>query len=169
MDIRKVKKLIELLQETGVGEIEIHEGEESVRISLYHNAPNHVSYAVPAPPPYAAPQPIAASVPPPTITAPTLTPTAPPPAAAEPREGKQPPSGHMVKSPMVGTVYLAAAPGEKPFVEVGKSVSVGDTLCVIEAMKMFNQIEADKAGIVSARLIENGNPVEYDQPLFVIE
>jgi acetyl-CoA carboxylase biotin carboxyl carrier protein len=78
-------------------------------------------------------------------------------------------NSHVVKSPMVGTVYLAAAPGQKPFVEVGKVVNVGDTLCVIEAMKMFNQIEADKAGVVSARLIDNGSPVEYDQPLFIIE
>lgn len=157
MDIRKVKKLIELLQETGVGEIEIKEGEESVRISRYHGAaPAHATYAVPQA--IHAPMPVAAA---PAISAP---------APAEPVQTAQSTvSGHTVKSPMVGTAYLAPAPGEKPFVEIGKHVSVGDTLCVIEAMKMFNQIEADKAGVVSACLIENGGAVEYDQPLFIIE
>lgn len=154
MDIRKVKKLIELLQETGIGEIEIHEGEESVRISRYHNAPAHVAVAAPSMPGYAAPAAIAHHTP----------------ANAAPQpEASKLPSGHVVKSPMVGSAYLSAAPGEKPFVEVGKTVNIGDTLCVIEAMKMFNQIEADKAGVISARLIENGSPVEYDQPLFIIE
>ncbi len=173
MDIRKVKKLIELLQETGVGEIEIHEGEESVRISLYHNAPPAAPAAMQVFP--------VASPNTPTINAPSLIPSipvTPPPnppqagggvAVAGPGDSNRAPNGHVVKSPMVGTVYLAPAPGEKPFVEVGKTVSIGDTLCVIEAMKMFNQIEADKAGTVSARLIENGNPVEYEQPLFIIE
>ncbi len=153
MDIRKVKKLIELLQETGIGEIEIHEGEESVRISRHHGhpAPQQIAYA-PAPAPVAAPQAPAATTPDNT-------------AAASPRT----PDGHIAKSPMVGTVYLSSAPGEKPFVEVGKTVQAGDVLCVIEAMKMFNQIEADKAGVISARLIENGSPVEYDQGLFIIE
>jgi acetyl-CoA carboxylase biotin carboxyl carrier protein len=150
MDIRKVKKLIELLQETGIGEIEIHEGEESVRISRFGAAlpATAMNYLAPAAPP--APAPIS----------PTETKEVPAAKAIE---------GHTVKSPMVGTAYLASAPGEKPFVEVGQYVNVGDTLCVIEAMKMFNQIEADKAGVVSARLIENGTPVEYDQPLFIIE
>jgi len=153
MDIRKVKKLIELLQETGIGEIEIHEGEESVRISRHYNhpAPAQIAYT-------AAPGPAA-------IAAPATTESpAPAPAAVQ-----RAPDGHVVKSPMVGTVYLSSAPGEKPFVEVGKTVNIGDTLCVIEAMKMFNQIEADKAGVISARLIENGSPVEYDQSLFIIE
>ncbi|HVV68017.1 MAG TPA: acetyl-CoA carboxylase biotin carboxyl carrier protein [Gammaproteobacteria bacterium] len=155
MDIRKVKKLIELLQETGIGEIEIHEGEESVRISRYGATPptaavNYLAPAAPAP-----------SVAPASLQTPTAeTKEVPASKAIE---------GHTVKSPMVGTVYLSSAPGEKPFVEVGQYVNIGDTICVIEAMKMFNQIEADKAGIVSARLIENGTPVEYDQPLFIIE
>lgn len=157
MDIRKVKKLIELLQETGIGEIEIHEGEESVRISRYQMAPPVANYAA-----YPAP----ASVAPPTSPQPAAL-------AGENKEtgmaAAPHPEGHVIKSPMVGTVYLASAPGEKPFVEVGQFVNVGDTVCVIEAMKMFNQIEADKAGVVSARLIENGHPVEYDQPLFIIE
>lgn len=170
MDIRKVRKLIELLQETGVGEIEIHEGEESVRISLHHGGPAPtISYAVPPPMPAAAPAYLNAPPPaPPPPSMPALTPSQAAAAPEQKNQGKAP-EGHTVKSPMVGTVYLAPAPGEKPFVEVGKAVSVGDTLCVIEAMKMFNQIEADKAGIISARLIENGNPVEYDQPLFIIE
>lgn len=158
MDIRKVKKLIELLQETGIGEIEIHEDKESVRISRYSPAsPQQMPYTVHAPAPAPSHPPTHTSAPAAGETA-TLAPPAP-----------RPPEGHVVKSPMVGTVYLASAPGEKPFVEVGKTVKVGDILCVIEAMKMFNQIEADKAGVVSARLIENGNPVEYDQSLFIIE
>jgi acetyl-CoA carboxylase biotin carboxyl carrier protein len=155
MDIRKVKKLIELLQETGIGEIEIHEGEESVRISRNYTgpAPQQIAYAT-APVAVAPQAAISAN----NTVAPAHTSPAP-----------QVSDGHTVKSPMVGTVYLSSAPGEKPFVEVGKTVQVGDTLCVIEAMKMFNQIEADKAGVISARLIENGDPVEYDQGLFIIE
>lgn len=153
MDIRKVKKLIELLQETGVGEIEIREGEESVRITRYNTSPPHMTQFIPTPH-YTQTQ----ATPSDTMAPPT---TPQPPAKTV--------DGHTVKSPMVGTVYLASAPGEKPFVEVGQYVNVGDTICVIEAMKMFNQIEADKAGVISARLIENGNPVEYDQPLFIIE
>jgi acetyl-CoA carboxylase biotin carboxyl carrier protein len=157
MDIRKVKKLIELLQETGIGEIEIHEGEESVRISRQHMMPAAAPMTIAVPSSNAAlihAQPMHAG----------------PDTAIKPAEvGKPMPEGHIVKSPMVGTVYLAAAPGEKPFVEVGKTVKVGDTLCVIEAMKMFNQIEADKAGVISARLVENGSPIEYDQGLFIIE
>lgn len=153
MDIRKVKKLIDLLQETGIGEIEIKEGEESVRISRFGiaNAP-----AYPAPLNFAIPQNI------------TLPPASAP-AASESRSEPPAIEGHIVRSPMVGTVYLASAPGEKPFVEVGQYVKEGETLCVIEAMKMFNQIEADKTGVVSARLIENASPVEYDQSLFIIE
>jgi acetyl-CoA carboxylase biotin carboxyl carrier protein len=151
MDIRKVKKLIELLEESGVAEIEIHEGEESVRISRYAaGAPA----AVPAPAP--VPLPVAA-------TAEAAAPAAQP-AAAEPAV-----RGHTVDSPMVGTFYRAPSPGASPFVEVGHRVNEGDTLCIIEAMKMLNQIEADKAGVVEAILVENGEPVEYGQALFVIE
>ena len=154
MDIRKVKKLIELLDESGVAEIEIHEGEESVRISRYASgaavaAPAAAAVAVPA-----APAPAAAA--------------APAPAAEEPAE-KAVPAGHTVNSPMVGTFYRAPSPGASPFVEVGQRVNAGDTLCIIEAMKMLNQIEADKAGVVEAVLVENAEPVEYGQPLFVIE
>ncbi|RMG58084.1 MAG: acetyl-CoA carboxylase biotin carboxyl carrier protein [Gammaproteobacteria bacterium] len=152
MDIRKIKKLIELLEESGVAEIEIHEGEESVRISRY-------SSTAPAAP-VAAAAPVVAA-------APVATESA---AAAEepaPAEDTLPP-GHVVTSPMVGTFYRAPSPGAKPFVEVGDTVSEGDTLCIIEAMKMLNQIEADVSGTVKAILVENGQPVEYGQPLFVI-
>ncbi len=146
MDIRKVKALIGLLKETGVAEIEIHEGEESVRIS--HYATNAPVTSVPV----AAP---AAQVVTPTLEAPSPT--------------KTTISGHEVKSPMVGTMYTSPSPGEPTFVDVGQRVSVGDVLCIIEAMKMFNQIEADKAGVVKARLVENGQPVEFNQPLFIID
>ncbi len=152
MDIRKVKKLIELLEDSGVAEIEIHEGEESVRISRY-------SSSAPAP----APAPVAA--------APAPAP-APAPATSEssaPAQEEAPPAGHQVKSPMVGTFYRAPSPGAKPFVDIGQQVKVGDTLCIIEAMKMLNQIEADKDGKIVAILVENGQPVEYEQPLFIIE
>jgi len=151
MDIRKVKKLIELLEESGVAEIEIHEGEESVRISRYAAnapvAPAPVSVAVPAAGPAA---------------------TAPVAAPAEP-EVPAVPSGHTVDSPMVGTFYRAPSPGAGNFVEIGQRVNEGDTLCIIEAMKMLNQIESDKAGVVKAVLVENAEPVEYGQALFVIE
>ncbi len=153
MDIRKIKKLIELLDESGVAEIEIKEGEESVRISR----------ASAQPPAYAAPAP---------MPAPVAAPVAAPAAAAEAsgsEDTAELPAGHVVKSPMVGTFYRAPSPGAKPFVEVGQTVGVGDTLCIIEAMKMLNQIEADKAGTVKAILGENGQPVEFGEPLFVIE
>ena len=149
MDIRKVKKLIELLEESGVAEIEIHEGEESVRISRYsQNAPAAapVQYA-----PAAAPAPVAEAAP-----------------AAE-SAADAIPSGHSVNSPMVGTYYGAASPGAKNFVNVGDSVTEGDTVCIIEAMKILNQIEADKSGVVKAILVENGQPVEFGQPLVIIE
>ena len=152
MDIRKVKKLIELLEESEVAEIEIHEGEESVRIS---RMPQGIT---------AAPQVIQA--------APMAAPPAPATAAAEaaPAAAEEAvPQGHTVDSPMVGTFYEAPSPGAKPFVEVGQQVNAGDTLCIIEAMKMLNQIEADKAGKITARLVENGQPVEFGQPLFVID
>lgn len=153
MDIRKVKKLIELLEESGVAEIEIKEGEESVRISRQ-------SQTVPAM--MAAPAPMVAPAPPPVAAAPVAEAPAAE-AAAEAIEG------HAIKSPMVGTFYRAPSPGTSPFVEVGQSVSAGDTLCIIEAMKLLNQIEADKAGKIKAILVENGQPVEYDQPLFIID
>lgn len=163
MDIRKIEQLIKLLKKTGVDEIEIHEGSESVRIRCYGTPATTIPVASSVPTAiYSAPP-----TPPPVHASTASSPA--PAAASAPLETTRVPDGHVVKSPMVGTVYLAPAPGEKPFVEVGKTVSVGDTLCVIEAMKMFNQIEADKAGVVSARLIENGSPIEYDQPLFIIE
>ncbi len=149
MDIRKVKKLIELLEDSGVAEIEIHEGEESVRISRY------------SPTAPAAATPVVAAAP----AAPVIAAADTPAAAAETAA----PTGHQVTSPMVGTFYQAPSPGAKPFVEVGQQVNVGDTLCIIEAMKMLNQIEADKAGKIAAVLVENGQPVEYEQPLFIIE
>ncbi len=148
MDIRKVKKLIELLEESGIAEIEIQEGEESVRISRYSQ---HAPVAAPV-----APAPIAA-------------PVAAPAAAPVEETSNDAIEGHIVKSPMVGAFYRAPSPGASTFVEVGQSVKVGDTLCIIEAMKLLNQIEADKAGTVKAILVENGQPVEYDQPLFVID
>jgi acetyl-CoA carboxylase biotin carboxyl carrier protein len=150
MDIRKVKKLIELLEESGIAEIEIHEGEESVRISRNSHAAQVVA-AAPAPAPVAAaPAPAAAAAP-----------------AAE--SSSDVPSGHQVTSPIVGTLYRSPSPSAKAFVDVGSSVNVGDTLCIIEAMKIMNQIEADKAGVIKAILAENGEPVEYGQPLFIIE
>jgi acetyl-CoA carboxylase biotin carboxyl carrier protein len=145
MDIRKIKKLIELLEESGIAELEIKEGEESVRISR-----QPTGYA----------QPMAAPVP---MAAPPQAAAAPAPAAA-PAE-----TGHRVKSPMVGTFYNKASPTSAPFVTQGQQVSAGDTLCIIEAMKMMNQIEADKSGKISAILVEDGSPVEFDQVLFVIE
>jgi len=150
MDIRKVKKLIELLEESGIAEIEIHEGEESVRISR-QSANTVVAAAAPAPIEVAAPAVAAA------------------PAPSVENIAKEEISGHVIKSPMVGAFYSAASPTAKAFVEVGQSVAAGDTLCIIEAMKLMNQIESDKAGVVKAILVENGQPVEYNQPLFVIE
>ena len=152
MDIRKVKKLIELLEESGIAEIEINEGEESVRISRYSpNAPvaAPVQYAAA---PAAAPAPAAEVAP-----------------AADENSADAIPSGHSVDSPMVGTYYGAASPGAKNFVNVGDTVAEGDTVCIIEAMKILNQIEADKSGVVKAILVENGQPVEFGQPLVIIE
>ena len=154
MDIRKVKKLIELLEESGISEIEIKEGEESVRIS--RNGPSmtmpQMQYAPAMAPPMAAAAAAAAPV-----------------AAAETETAAAEVSGHVVTSPMVGTFYEAPSPGSAPFVEVGKSVKEGDTLCIIEAMKMLNQIEADKSGVIKQIVAENGKPVEFGQPLFIIE
>lgn len=155
MDIRKIKKLIELVEESGIAELEITEGEESVRIHRGPTgvqAPMNYSFAAPAAP-QMAPAPAAAA---------TTASEAP---AAEPAQ----PDGHVVKSPMVGTFYRASSPTAKPFAEVGQQVKVGDTLCIVEAMKMMNQIESDKAGTVKAILVENGEPVEFDQPLFIIK
>lgn len=153
MDIRKVKKLIELLEESGVAEIEIHEGEESVRISRQTHA--------------VASMPVAAPVMAPAAPAQTATAAAPSATAAGGAEEEL--SGHIVRSPMVGAFYRAPSPNAKPFVEVGDQVKVGDTLCIIEAMKLLNQIEADKSGVIKKILVENGQPVEYNEPLFVIE
>ncbi|MGR6832545.1 acetyl-CoA carboxylase biotin carboxyl carrier protein [Aliivibrio wodanis] len=151
MDIRKIKKLIELVEESGIAELEISEGEESVRISraVAPMAQLTPMQAVAAPAPVAAP-----------IAAPTAAPVAEAPAEV---------AGHKVCSPMVGTFYGASSPDAKPFVKVGQQVTAGDTLCIVEAMKMMNQIEADKSGVVTAILVEDGNPVEFDQPLVIIE
>lgn len=150
MDIRKVKKLIELLEESGIAEIEIREGEESVRISRHGQAP--LLMQAPAPVPATPPVAVASAAAPPAESA-----------------ADAPPAGHLVKSPMVGTFYRSANPGAKPFVEIGQRIAVGETLCIIEAMKMLNQIEADAGGEIAAILVENGQPVEFGQPLFVIK
>ena len=151
MDIRKIKKLIELLEESNLTEIEIVEGEESVRLIRGGMVQQTI--------------PVAPLQPPTAIAAPATTPVAEP--VAEEDED-QIPEGEAVLAPMVGTFYAASGPEAQPFVKMGQSVGVGDTLCIIEAMKMFNQIEADVSGTVVAILAENGQPVEYDQPLFVI-
>jgi len=147
MDIRKIKKLIELVEESGITELEITEGEESVRISrggvVAQVAP--MAYAAPQAPVVAAP------------AAPAATP-----AAAEL-------SGHILRSPMVGAFYRSSGPDTAPFVEVGQQVKVGDALCIVEAMKMMNQIQSDKAGVIKRILVENGDTVEFDQPMFIIE
>ena len=153
MDLRKLKKLIDLVQESGIGEIEITEGEEKVRITRQSAAPPMLM-AAPAMQPMGM-QPMAA----PAAAAPA------PAAPAAPPE----PKGHALKSPMVGTFYRAPSPGAPSFVEVGQTVSKGQTLCIIEAMKLLNEIESDVAGTVKAILVENGQPVEYGQPLFLIE
>lgn len=155
MDIRKIKKLIELLEESNIGELEIKEGEESVRIARnsgttqYFSAPAPAGYAMPAAPAAPAAAPVAAA---PVATAP-VAPVA---------------TGHIVKSPMVGTFYRSPSPGSASFIEVGKQVKAGDVICIIEAMKMMNQIEADKTGVIEAILVEDGSPVEFDQPLVTI-
>lgn len=150
MDLRKLKKLIDLVEESGISELELTEGEEKVRISrhlMHSSAP--VNYqTVYTPPPPSAPAPeasAAASV----AVAPAI-------------------DGHVVKSPMVGTFYRSPSPDTKSFVDIGSSVNIGDTLCIIEAMKLLNEIEADKAGVIKAILVENGQPVEYGEPLFII-
>ena len=149
MDIRKVKKLIELLEESGISELEISEGEESVRISRHPRMTMHAPLGAPLP-----------------MAAPVAVPASPATAAGEhkPRNDES-----MVTSPMVGTYYSASAPGAKAFVEIGTEIKVGQILCIIEAMKMMNQIESDKAGRVTAILAKNGEPVEFGQPLFIVE
>ena len=149
MDIRKVKKLIELLEESGIDELEIKEGEESVRISRHSKTPAQQYYA-PAPMAAPAAAPVAAA----------------PVAAAEPAAAKF--NGTVARSPMVGTFYRKASPASPAFVEVGQTVKKGDTLCIVEAMKMMNHIEAETSGVIESILIEDGQPVEYDQPLFTI-
>lgn len=150
MDLRKLKTLIELVESSGIAELEIQEGEERVRITRT-----------------AAPGAVAAPV----VALPQVVAAAPPaaaPAVPAAEEAPPAPNGHVVKSPMVGTFYRSATPGARPFVEVGDSVTEGQTLCIVEAMKLMNEIEADKAGVVKAILTENGQPVEFGQPLFLI-
>jgi len=148
MDLRKLKTLIDLVESSGIAELEISEGEERVRITRSPSSMMQQVYAAPQQMMAAAPQPAAA-------------------ASAEPAKAAEP-EGHTIKSPMVGSFYRCPSPGAKSFVEVGQSVSVGDTLCIIEAMKLLNEIECDKAGVVKAILVENGQPVEYGQALFII-
>lgn len=158
MDIRKVKKLIELLEESNLTEIEIVEGEESVRLSRGSNAaPMQAHYAMPPPMAAAPPQP---------APAPAAAPAAS--EASAPAPANDMPEGEVLRSPMVGTYYSSPSPDADPFVSLGQKVSEGETLCIIEAMKMFNQIEAESSGTVVAILAESGQPVEFDQPLFVI-
>ena len=154
MDIRKIKKLIELVEESGIAELQIHEGEESVRISRHAPTPTVMHIPVSQ----VGYNPSLAAPPAPVVGA---SPALPPVEA--------PPKGRPLRSPMVGTFYRSASPDAKPFVEIGQAVQVGDIVCVIEAMKMFNQIEADQAGVISRILAEDGQPVEYDQPLFLLE
>jgi len=149
MDLRKLKKLIDLVQESGIAELEITEGEEKVRISRAGNAVQTAVMTMPQATTMMAASPAAA-------------------AAAPAPETPAEPEGHMVKSPMVGTFYRSSAPGAKPFVEIGQSVNAGDTLCIIEAMKLLNEIEADQGGVIKSVLVENGQPVEYGQPLFLV-
>jgi acetyl-CoA carboxylase biotin carboxyl carrier protein len=149
MDIRKIKKLMELVEQSGINELEVREGEESIRLSKAPAGVVMASAATPATAPAAA-APVAAA----------------PAAAAAPVAA--PPAGHTLNAPMVGTFYRAPSPDSAPFVEVGKSVSAGDVVCIIEAMKLMNQIEADKSGVVTAILVEDGQPVEFGQPLIVI-
>ena len=157
MDIRKVKKLMEMLEASDVDEIEIHEGEESVRISRQRHPPIAWNPTAPAAaiavPPQRAPAGMSAAAP----------------RIAEDGADDVLPEGHVVTSPMVGTFYQAPSPGAKPFVEIGQRVEAGDTLCILEAMKILNQIEADRSGVVVSVHVDNGQPVEYGQPLFVID
>ena len=157
MDVRKIQKLISLLEGSDVAEIEIKEGEDSVRISRLNSG--MVMPTVMQQPQHFYAPPMAAAAPDPAAAAPAAVETA---SAALP-------TGHVVESPMVGTFYRSSSPGAKPFAEVGQSVKVGDTLCIIEAMKMLNQIQSDKTGVIKAILVENEQPVEFGQPLFIVE
>ena len=152
MDLRKIKTLIDLLEQSGISELEVKEGEESVRIARHPTGQGAPMYYAPPPALPAA------------AAAPAIAPAGAPTPAAKPAA-----KGHPVKSPMVGTFYRAPSPGAKPFVEVGQTVKQGQTLCIIEAMKMLNQIEADASGVITEILIENGQAVQFDQPLFMIE
>ncbi len=157
MDIRKIRKLIELLEETGISEIEIKEGEESLRLSRHSTAiadSSHIRYVSTQPIAHEAPHSISASHKAESTEVKSIEPTL---------------SGHKIRSPMVGTMYTSPSPDAAPFVTVGQTVKAGDTLCIVEAMKMFNEIEADRSGKIIAILVANGDPVEYDQPLFIIE
>lgn len=155
MDTRKIRKLIELVKETGIGELEVKSGEDSVRIT---QPGQHITMPIA---PMMQQAPLAVGAP-----APSATPN---PTTQTTEKNNTSTDGHTVLSPMVGTIYLAPTPGASPFVSVGQHINAGETLCLIEAMKMFNKIEADKSGVISARLIDNEQPVEYDQPLFIIE
>ncbi len=155
MDLRKIKTLIDLVQESGIAELEITEGEEKVRISRHGSAVAAPQYIHSAPAQFSVP------------TAPAATAAPAPAAAAAPAPAE--PTGHTLKSPMVGTFYRSPSPGTAAFIEVGAVVTKGQTLCIIEAMKLLNEIESDAAGVVKAILVENGQPVEYGQPLFIIE
>jgi acetyl-CoA carboxylase biotin carboxyl carrier protein len=150
MDLRKLKKLIDLVEESGISELELTEGEEKVRISRNMQQGQSVMH-------YAQPQMIQQAA-------------APAAAATAPAEAAEPAAieGHVVKSPMVGTFYRSSSPDAKPFVDIGSSVALGETLCIIEAMKLLNEIESDHAGVIKAILVENGQPVEYGEPLFII-
>lgn len=152
MDLRKLKTLIDLVQNSGISELEISEGEEKIRIAKHvAHAPSMTTVNMTA-------SPAAPAVPP----APTL------PAEAAPVADPVAPAGHQVKAPMVGTFYRSGSPGSPPFVEIGQSVKKGDTLCIIEAMKLMNEIESDVDGVIRSILVENGQPVEFDQPMFII-
>jgi len=152
MDLRKLKKLIDLVEESGIAELELTEGEEKIRIVKGGGQTREPFYMVSGPAPAAAPTPA----------------VAPAPAASLPPATPADSEGHIVKSPMVGTYYRCPSPGAKSFVEVGDSVKKGQTICIIEAMKLMNEIEADKDGVIKAVLVENGQPVEYGEPLFII-
>ena len=157
MDLRKIKKLIELLDESGIAEIEVTEGEESVRISRYGASPAFIQTAAPVAHPAGAAAVVDGS------------PAAPAAAAAPAAEERSPPSGFPIDAPMVGTMYRAPSPGAPPFVEVGSRISAGDVVCIIEAMKILNQIESDVGGVVREILVENGQPVEFGQTLMIVE
>ncbi|GAB3539609.1 acetyl-CoA carboxylase biotin carboxyl carrier protein [Noviherbaspirillum agri] len=156
MDLRKLKTLIDLVAESDIAELEVTEGESKVRIVKSSGAPQNQVVMMQ---PQSAPQ---------TMAAPVAAPAAPQAASAPVAAAPAEPEGHVVKSPMVGTFYRASAPGNPPFVEVGSTIKAGDTLCIIEAMKLLNEIDADVAGVVKQILVENGQPVEFGQPLFVI-